>query len=86
LRTKNGQADMPMAAIYLAVSKSGAKRWVFLYEYKGKQREAGLGSVTRVTLGQARDMAVRRFQRASTRSRPKQARHMSPRSVRSPIS
>jgi Arm DNA-binding domain len=44
--------------LYLAVSNSGAKRWVFLYEFKGKQREAGLGSCSRVSLSQAREMAA----------------------------
>jgi integrase len=46
--------------LYLAVSASGAKRWVFLYEYKGRQREAGLGSVTVVSLARAREKAVER--------------------------
>jgi hypothetical protein len=53
----NGPAGTLMGAIF-TVSESGAKRWVFLYEFKGKQREAGLGSAARVTLATARAMAA----------------------------
>jgi hypothetical protein len=44
--------------LYLAVTKAGAKRWTFLYEHQGKQREAGLGSVNAVSLAEARAKAA----------------------------
>jgi len=43
--------------LYLNVSKSGAKSWVFVYVRKGKQREMGLGSAATVTLQEARALA-----------------------------
>jgi hypothetical protein len=49
--------------LYLKVDKSGARRWVFMYERGGKQREAGLGSAVTVTLARARQIA-REFREA----------------------
>ena len=43
--------------LYLVVSKSGSKRWSFMYMRDGRQREAGLGSVGVVTLAVAREKA-----------------------------
>jgi hypothetical protein len=43
--------------LYLKVEKSGAKRWVFFYIFKGRQREAGLGGVQSVPLIKAREKA-----------------------------
>jgi integrase len=63
--------------LYLAVS-SGAKRWVFLYEYRGRQREAGLGSVARVTLTAARDMAADRRSALSKGIDPLEAKPTAP--------
>jgi integrase len=40
--------------LYLNVSKSGSKSWVFLYQRNGKRREMGLGSIGDVPLGAAR--------------------------------
>ncbi len=48
--------------LYLAISPNGGRRWVFLYQFQGRQREAGLGSAPRpgassaefVTLAEAR--------------------------------
>lgn len=45
------------AGLYLQVSPSGAKSWVFRYMRQGKQREMGLGSYQGVTLAQARQKA-----------------------------
>jgi len=42
--------------LYLQVSKSGAKSWVFCYMLKGKSREMGLGSALRVPLVRAREL------------------------------
>ena len=43
--------------LYLDVQKGGAKSWVFLYRFGGKQREMGLGSALKVPLAKARDLA-----------------------------
>jgi integrase len=44
--------------LYLKIDKGGAKRWTFMFERAGKQREAGLGSANAVSLGKARDLAI----------------------------
>lgn len=44
--------------LYLQISKSGSKSWIFRYMLEGKAREMGLGSVGTVSLAQARDKAV----------------------------
>ena len=46
--------------LYLNVTATGARSWVFLYRYGGKQREKGLGSATpgQVSLAKAREKAV----------------------------
>ncbi len=43
--------------LYLLVSRTGSKRWVFMYMRDGCQREAGLGSANAVTLAAAREKA-----------------------------
>jgi hypothetical protein len=37
--------------LYLSISDNGGKRWVFLYRFKGKRKEMGLGSATRGNVG-----------------------------------
>jgi integrase len=44
--------------LYLAVTATGGKSWIFMYELAGKQREAGLGSAIAVTLAEAREKAA----------------------------
>lgn len=46
--------------LYLNVTKTGAKSWVFLYRFAGKQKEMGLGSASAggVTLADAREAAA----------------------------
>ncbi len=44
--------------LYLLIDKAGAKRWVFLFERAGRQREAGLGGVNSVPLAKAREIAA----------------------------
>lgn len=44
--------------LYLLVSKTGAKSWVFMYRLNGKQRELGLGSTRAVQVAAARRQAV----------------------------
>jgi integrase len=46
------------AGLYLQVSKSGSKSWVFRYMLAGRSREMGLGSLLAVTLEQARRKAA----------------------------
>lgn len=43
--------------LYLQVTASGARSWLFVYRFGGKQREAGLGPVARVSLADARQKA-----------------------------
>jgi hypothetical protein len=45
------------AGLYLVVSGSGARKWVFRFTFAGKVTEMGLGSANGVTLAQARDKA-----------------------------
>ena len=44
--------------LYLSVSKTGSKSWVFFYRHAGKQRELGLGSASIITLAEARLKAL----------------------------
>jgi Arm DNA-binding domain len=45
------------AGLYLVVSPSGARKWVYRFSYAGKVTEAGLGSADLVSLAEARDKA-----------------------------
>ncbi len=45
------------AGLYLVVSPSGARKWVFRFSYAGKVTETGLGSADVVSLAEARDKA-----------------------------
>jgi hypothetical protein len=42
------------AGLYLQVSASGSKSWIFRFMHKGKEREMGLGSLADVKLADAR--------------------------------
>jgi integrase len=46
--------------LYLSISGDGRRRWVFMYTWRGKQREAGLGSAGKgdVSLKAAREKAA----------------------------
>jgi hypothetical protein len=46
--------------LYLQISPSGTRQWVFLYERHGRQREMGLGSAApgNMMLGVAREKAI----------------------------
>lgn len=44
--------------LYLQVTATGAKSWIFRYEANGKQKSRGLGPLHTVTLAEARDKAV----------------------------
>ena len=43
--------------LYLAVSKTGTKSWIFRYDWLGKRHEMGLGSLNTVSLKDARTKA-----------------------------
>lgn len=43
--------------LYLQVSKSGAKSWIYRFQINGKRREMGLGSLSEVTVVEARSRA-----------------------------
>jgi integrase len=44
--------------LYLVVSDSGAKKWVFRFSFGGRVTEMGLGSADRVSLAEARGRAI----------------------------
>jgi integrase len=44
--------------LYLSISKDGRRRWVFLYRWRGKLTEIGLGGFHSVSLAKARDVAT----------------------------
>lgn len=44
--------------LYLQVSKTGSKSWLFRFMLNGCSREMGLGSVNRVSLAKAREQAA----------------------------
>lgn len=44
--------------LYLQISRSGAKSWLFRYMLSGRPREMGLGSLKAVSLSSARDKAA----------------------------
>ena len=41
--------------LWLQVSQAGGKSWIFAYSLRGRAREMGLGSASRVSLAEARD-------------------------------
>ena len=43
--------------LYLNVSESGAKSWLFMYKVAGRRREMGLGPARDVPLARARELA-----------------------------
>ena len=45
------------SGLYLQTSKTGTKSWVFRFKRKGKAREMGLGSLSKVSLAVARERA-----------------------------
>src|SRR3954453_2106691 len=60
--------------LYLSVSPAGAKSWVFLYRWRGKLTEIGLGSLREVSLAQARERAAEARQMLANGENPKQSR------------
>ncbi|MEP6968288.1 MAG: Arm DNA-binding domain-containing protein, partial [Pseudomonadota bacterium] len=62
------------AGLYLAVDKSGAKRWVFLFRWRGGRMEMGLGGVGSVTLAKAREKATEAREALAAGRNPIEAR------------
>ena len=60
--------------LYLQVSPSGAKSWLFMFKRDGKRRELGLGSVREVPLAEARQKAAEMRRRLLEGEDPRQAR------------
>jgi hypothetical protein len=46
------------AGLYLQVTSEGAKSWIFRFSLNGKAREMGLGSLSGVSLADARVKAA----------------------------
>jgi integrase len=61
--------------LYLQVSHSGAKSWVFRYQIDGRSRTMGLGSASAISLKRARELAVEPRRLVAERIDPIDARH-----------
>jgi integrase len=59
------------------VSPTGAKRWLFLFRWRGKLKEMGLGSQSGLTLLEARDRATEARKLLGSGSNPIEARRAS---------
>ena len=59
--------------LYLNVTKTGARSWVFFYRREGKLRELGLGSAQTITLAAARDKAKAAREAVAVGDDPKHA-------------
>jgi integrase len=46
------------AGLYLRVTKAGSKQWVFVFHWRGRRREMGLGGFNAVSLARAREKAA----------------------------
>jgi hypothetical protein len=44
--------------LYLNITATGARSWVFIYKLAGRKHEKGLGSTRKVSLAQAREKAA----------------------------
>jgi len=63
--------------LYLSVSPADRRRWVFLYRWRGKRIELGLGSARRVSLSKARELASQARDQLAEGVNPKVARKAS---------
>jgi hypothetical protein len=60
--------------LYLSISANGGRRWVFLYRWRGKPVELGLGSTRDVGLARARELAAQNRAMLAEGANPKDAR------------
>ena len=58
------------ANLYLIVSKTGTKKWVLRFTFRGKPKEMGLGSADRVPLADAREKATSARRRIAQGTNP----------------
>jgi Arm DNA-binding domain len=65
--------------LYLSISPSRARSWVFMWKVAGKRREMGLGSLRDVPLAKARERAAEVRQKLANRLDPIAVRTASPR-------
>ena len=61
--------------LYLSVSPSGARSWVFMWKVASKRREMGLGSLRDVPLAKARERAAQARQTLANGLDPIATRH-----------
>src|ERR687893_2608263 len=61
--------------LYLNVTPSGARSWVFMWKAAGKRREMGLGSLRDVPLAKARERAADARQKLADGLDPIATRH-----------
>jgi integrase len=62
------------ANLYLVVSKTGARKWVLRFTWRGTPKEMGLGSATNVSLADARDRAANARRKIAQGINPIEAR------------
>lgn len=55
LALKSARLHADGGGLYLSVKSSGSRSWLFVYQWKGRRREKGLGSLDMVSLAQARE-------------------------------
>ena len=67
--------------LYLQVSPSGSKSWLFRYQRDGKERQMGLGSINDLTLAEARERARLCRQQLLDGIDPLEAKHAKKRSA-----
>ena len=60
--------------LWLVVSATGARKWVFRFSFGGKVTEMGLGGASAVTLAQARSLALEARQMIAAKKNPIEAR------------
>ena len=77
-KTKGLYADG--AGLFLQVSSSGSKSWIYRYKLNGRARDMGLGSLTDVSLAKARRLAAEARERRQDGEDPIEARKATPRS------
>jgi integrase len=61
--------------LYLHVSESGAKSWIYRWKRDGKSRDMGLGPAVDVTLAKARELATKARETVREDGDPIEARH-----------
>ncbi|HEV7352276.1 MAG TPA: integrase arm-type DNA-binding domain-containing protein [Brevundimonas sp.] len=76
-RLKEAGMHADGGGLYLQVTRSGAKSWIFRYAMGGREREMGLGSLQTVSLAEARERALEARKLKSNGIDPIEARRAS---------